>query len=226
MEEAVPAKPKKLVVLDVNGFLVHRTFRLEQKDSPYAPDALLGEFSVYVRPGAREFLKHLFSKCDVAVWATARKDNLDPIVEMLFTEEMPVAVFDQRHVTLTDVLHPSKPGKPVWVKEMRTVFCDPRILRLDINHDASTTIIMDDSPYKTAWNPDFTSVFPSTWSPWEADDGLLKHGSVLYEFLEEFADAADGRDVVRAAAGKGILRGEYDSLLQSVLDARPDAQKC
>ncbi|KAL9993439.1 putative FCP1 domain, HAD superfamily protein [Helianthus debilis subsp. tardiflorus] len=64
---------KKLIVLPITGFLVHRAFRFRQNTLPKnrQPDFCSGSFMIYKRPFCDEFLKFCFERFEVGIWSSA-----------------------------------------------------------------------------------------------------------------------------------------------------------
>ncbi|KAJ0624703.1 putative FCP1 domain, HAD superfamily protein [Helianthus annuus] len=64
---------KKLLVLPIGGFLVHRAHRRRPKTIPKnrQPDFCSGIFMIYKRPFCEEFLKFCFERFQVGIWSSA-----------------------------------------------------------------------------------------------------------------------------------------------------------
>lgn len=76
---------KPLVVLDLNGVLLH-TQRRPVK-SPRKPDFVINNANyVYLRPQVREFLQLAFQHFRVAIWTSRKRHNALPMVAKLLTE--------------------------------------------------------------------------------------------------------------------------------------------
>lgn len=197
------SKPKKLLILDVNGLLVSRVFnpKLDQELPDY-PHVQRGEFSIFLRPHCQEFTKWCSSRFVVVVWSGAQVQNVKPMIELAYATgtERPVAILDQSHCTETGVCHPQKPAKKLMQKTMSFVWALPEVREAG-PFGENDTLMLDDSPYKALSNPENTALHPLEWSPETKDlaiiNGIGPDGEVR-RMLERFADAEDGRAIVCA----------------------------
>ncbi|KAM0053479.1 putative FCP1 domain, HAD superfamily protein [Helianthus debilis subsp. tardiflorus] len=64
---------KKLLVLPMGGFLVHRAHRRRSNTIPKnrQPDFCSGNFMIYKRPFCQEFLEFCFQRFQVGIWSSA-----------------------------------------------------------------------------------------------------------------------------------------------------------
>ena len=73
-----------------------------------------------------------------------------------------------------------------------------------------TTVLLDDSPYKAAHNPQHTSLHPPEWTPLEEDrerDGALACGGLIRSALAACAAATDDvREAVRSVNERNSAR--------------------
>ena len=151
---------KKLLILDVNGLLLHRVYGGRGK-MQREPDGKVGRFSVWLRPHARDFVRWCVERFVLVVWSTAMRHNVEPLVDFLFegTAARPHAVFDGSHCTDTGLRHPQRRAKRLVLKELKTV-------QTALGIDAATeALLIDDSPYKAAHNPPHTCASPQEWTP-------------------------------------------------------------
>ena len=164
------------------------------------------------------------------------RHNVVPLVDVVFAEDdaagaagavaegqgdsntstRPCAIMDQKHCSHTGLTHPDKPGKPLMLKSLSLVWDHPAVRAAaavaGVRFDATNTVLLDDSPYKTARNPAHTAMHPLEWKRTDEHDmGLAARGAVR-SALERFAAAVDGRDVCReissgtVAAVEGVGR--------------------
>lgn len=219
-EEKKGEEKKKLIVLDVNGLLLYRKFRARSLPPMYrAPDAVVGEFTIFVRPDARAFVQWCSERFEVVVWGTALKQNLEPLIPLVFqSDSPPVAVLSQSDCTETGLEHPEKKGKALLVKDLRKVWEHPGVQARG-TFDSCSTLLVDDAPYKAAWNPAYTSIHPREWNPYELDSSssheALGAAGDIRRFLLGYAAAQDGREAVQAwRGGKTWSTIEDDRLCQ------------
>ena len=88
-EEEALRTERKLLVLDLNGLLVHRTKRkrpMEEKEwTSNLRGFLTSSNNVYTRPYVSSFLEYCFTWFDVGVWTSCREENMSPILDKLLT---------------------------------------------------------------------------------------------------------------------------------------------
>ncbi|KAG8464089.1 hypothetical protein KFE25_000257 [Diacronema lutheri] len=206
-----PAARRKLLILDLNGLLVDRV-RADARDTHGAAapcDLRDGGRDVYFRPHAREFVRFCLERFDVAIWTSAKLSSISRVLDAVLPAgargEL-AFVWDQRHCThAAELRHPESASKPIVVKDLArfwTYDADRARAARRAPHDAASTILVDDSVYKTAVNPPHTSVHPPTWLArgGERDAGLAPNGA-LRALLAALSDAAgDVRDALERAA--------------------------
>uniref|UniRef100_A0A6C0BMR1 FCP1 homology domain-containing protein n=1 Tax=viral metagenome TaxID=1070528 RepID=A0A6C0BMR1_9ZZZZ len=188
---------KRLVILDLNGFLVRRIHERDTYDLSDAfletADAHARPFFIWCRPHAREFLTFLLQHFTVAVWTSARKYNAHQMVNTLIPDagerKKLLFVWDQSQCQdKSDDLPEDVKKKYLFTKPLAKVWqAFP-----DFNH--TNTRIIDDSPAKMVDNPPHTHLVPSPWVDYvyhedgDDDTGLVMEGELvmaLRKFLEE-----------------------------------------
>eukprot|EP00180_Rhodochaete_pulchella_P000382 Plantae.Rhodophyta-Rhodochaete_pulchella.ctg12672.p1 GENE.Plantae.Rhodophyta-Rhodochaete_pulchella.ctg12672~~Plantae.Rhodophyta-Rhodochaete_pulchella.ctg12672.p1 ORF type:complete len:279 (+),score=14.46 Plantae.Rhodophyta-Rhodochaete_pulchella.ctg12672:1045-1881(+) len=183
--------PRRLVLLDLNGILL---FRCPPRGNGTAPrpthmphDMKQKNNYVYFRPHARSFVEYMLHKFDVGIWSSARKDNIDGMLNRLLTQEQRgrlVLVWGQEHCRRVEGAHSlENPRKPLFVKELFHVFNHPHFSgRFNVHN----TILIDDSPEKTSSNVPYTCFHPPTYIP-SADDNYLGPDGPLRAMLNRFS---------------------------------------
>lgn len=189
---------KKLLVLDVNGLLLFRKYKATS--FPQEFDAVIGEFTIFIRPFAKEFLTWCCDNFIVVIWGTAMKQNLDPLIPLVFGCNQPHLVLTQAECSDTGLQHPTKRGKALLVKDIHRVWEHPNLQ--GFGFDETNTVLIDDAPYKAAWNPTLTAVHPKAWDPYDSEnqplnDCLGPEGDIRI-FLMLFQECDDGRKAVKA----------------------------
>ncbi|KAM5342679.1 hypothetical protein ACJ41O_013645 [Fusarium nematophilum] len=142
----LPQPRRILVVMDLNGTLLYRP----NKRRP---------FNFVERPHAKAFLSYCLETFHVAIWSSARPENVDKMVAQLLTPE-------QRERCLLvwgrDTFGLSKPDYDAKVqvyKRLTSVWCDPRVMAshpsasVGGRWDQSNTILVDDSLEKGRSEP-------------------------------------------------------------------------
>jgi hypothetical protein len=214
---------RKLLVLDVNGLLVHRAYKAKPKEYSRPPDAVLGEFSVFLRPHALSFVGWAMENFNVAVWCTATERNAVPLVDMLFAgeSERPVVLLHGGDCRQLGIDHPDKPGKPLVCKRLADLWACAEVVSRG-PYSAANTLILDDAPYKCVMNPPGTALHPREWKcemggKNDALDETLAPSGPMRACLETIARAPD------VAAGIADLSSRGRLVVDQFIDWRTDA---
>mmetsp|Transcript_10241 Transcript_10241/g.62568 ORF Transcript_10241/g.62568 Transcript_10241/m.62568 type:complete len:348 (-) Transcript_10241:1352-2395(-) len=127
---------EKLVILDLNGFLVHRVREVRApttseaklaKEGVREADAKLGNFYVWKRPHADAFVRWLARKgVRVGFWSTAMEHNVVKLIAWLLPHAKDRAkvsfVWDGRMCKDTGMRDPKNPHKPLVLKELKKIW--------------------------------------------------------------------------------------------------------
>ena len=199
-----PTSRRKLLVLDCNGLLFWRVRKQAPRGSSDdlsklpPPNATSGQFAIFARPHLRDFLQWCTEHFVVVVWSTAQRKNLEPMVKLAFEGLPPPAlVLDQTDCTATGQ---SDGDRPLMLKELSRLWAHPQLLAVAGSYGAADTILVDDSPYKTANNPGHTAIHPHEWlgpnDPNPDAANALRAAGALRGVLDAIAAADDVRTVV------------------------------
>ena len=159
-------EPWYTVVLDLNGFLVHRSFDK-------------GHISI-ARPDCGNFLKALLNKANVVIWSCAIRKNVDSMLEVVVGSSgidlSNVVVMSQSDVTMSTYPRGrEKVGKKYMLKELKKV-------QSGLEHvDLAMTLFIDDSPEKNLLNNEFSAIHPLSWTGDLTDKFLM---TTLLPWLE------------------------------------------
>ncbi len=154
---------KKLIILDLNGLLVHRHFKRSSIETGYNTEeaTLLGDHYTWDRPGSREFINYLLDNYTVAVWSSAMAKNVNLLVNHVFKSRRTELLFefDQSFCEL-ETPHPDPTErKPLFKKNLTTVWS------AFSTFNERNTLLIDDSKYKTRDNPKGTVLLVDSWHP-------------------------------------------------------------
>ncbi|KAF9650397.1 hypothetical protein BDM02DRAFT_3061523, partial [Thelephora ganbajun] len=164
-----PASSRKLLVLDLNGTLLHRSPH-PSKNAPRYPIPGRGDFqprlrSVHPRPYLPSFKSYIFHPSnkewlDIMVWSSAQPHSVHDMVDQCFHDEkhhfvaiwardtlgLPQHLYSRKVQTLKDLNIP-------WSK-LFTPSDPPGAVSLPTScHTAMSTLLMDDSPRKAELQP-------------------------------------------------------------------------
>lgn len=175
-------KKKLLVILDLNGLIVHRHHVREplgdQLKAVSHMAHLVGQHYTWDRPHRESFLDFLFDNFTVAVWSSAMAHNVDLLVGSIFGPERRKQLlfeFDQSYCEeVRPHPDPKETKKPLFKKNLSVVWL------AFPEYDETNTLLVDDSEWKTVGNPARTTVKVESWVPREddEDDGLSENGYI------------------------------------------------
>lgn len=175
---------KKLLVLDVNGLLLHRVRGPVPATVKHNPDAKFRRVKLFARPHMRAFVQWCLHHFHVAIWSSATRENAELLSQFVFGanfRETTAFVWSQDHCRQTGLMHRHDRHKPVVLKELRRIWQDAELGRCFDHHN---TLLIDDSAHKACMNPAHTAIHPPAWTCDMQDDGMLGPGSVLTKFLQ------------------------------------------
>ncbi|KAJ0817625.1 putative FCP1 domain, HAD superfamily protein [Helianthus annuus] len=170
---------KKLLVLPIGGFLVHRAHRRRPKTIPRnrKPDFCSGNFMIYKRPFCEEFLKFCFERFEVAIWSSAMEHNIGEVLTNVMGELKSKLLFtwDQDECTETDYMCLDNKYKPLFLKELDLIWTSKKYRNLpwsEGEYSAPNTLLITD-PVKALLNPPNTAIFVGDYDPKNNRDDFL-----------------------------------------------------
>jgi len=157
----------RLIILDLNGFLVHR---VHKRDAKNLDRTLLdtaesaSPFFIWCRPHAAEFLQFLFLNFTVAIWTSARDHNAETMLNALL-KDTGLEKDDFLFVWGQDKCECERATKSNHQKK-KYLFKKPlaRVWEAFPEFDERNTLLIDDSVEKTVDNPPGLHYCPLTWS--------------------------------------------------------------
>ena len=192
-----PAQPRHLLILDVNGLLLDR--RREPAPGNVPPDLKypMGRFYSYVydRPHAAASCAWALARFRVAVWSSAQAHILAPLVQHVFGSSAGALAFvwsqAECSVDGTVATRGARVGtKPRFLKELQRVFA----ARLGT---PTTTLLVDDDPYKATRNPPHTALHPAPYEVGDRErDNALGEQWAIRMLLQRLADAPSVPDFI------------------------------
>ncbi|KAF9782504.1 hypothetical protein BJ322DRAFT_1009786 [Thelephora terrestris] len=164
-----PSSSRKLLVLDLNGTLLHRSPRAIKGGSRYPMPGQQGFRprlrSVHSRPYMPSFKSYIFHPStkgwlDVMVWSSAQPHSVDDMVDKCFYDEkhhfvavwardtlgLPQHLYNRKVQTLKDLNIP-------WSKLFPPSDLPAAKPSPTSHHNALSTLLMDDSPLKAELQP-------------------------------------------------------------------------
>lgn len=143
---------RPLLIFDLNGVFVSR----DRDNAHKTPDFIVNNFNCYIRPGTRKFLKWVHYHFDVAVWSSTMRHNTIPIIKNIWGKNMKHLkfIFTQEQCTYNGKID----KKPIFLKKLVYVW------EMFPWANYNNTLLIDDSIYKCANNPEYTSIHPETFN--------------------------------------------------------------
>ncbi|KAG9136011.1 hypothetical protein Leryth_015864 [Lithospermum erythrorhizon] len=186
---------KKLLVLPLGGFLVHRVHvRNEASVRGYKPDYVHGKFLIFKRPFSSDFLKFCFERFEVGIWSSAREHNVDAALSALFGPMIRKFAFiwDQEHCTDSGFSSLENENKPIFLKELRKIWENVHrgVSWRKGQYSSSNTLLICE-PTKALLNPPNTFISLSDYKVGNGDDSFLGSKGELRAFLDKLVDAED-----------------------------------
>ncbi|CAE6526764.1 unnamed protein product [Rhizoctonia solani] len=161
---SLSAAKRCLLVLDLNGTLLHR----RRSNSGYTTH-------VYARPYLGAFLQyisHLSTSFEVAVWSSARRANVDLMVDHAWTGRKPDIILAREDMQLTDrqfkrafrhgTFHPdhnvrtTKDLRQLWLRLAQVQAQNGGVM-----HGPRDTVLLDDSIHKARLQPNNHLALPT-----------------------------------------------------------------
>uniref|UniRef100_A0A803MQP5 Mitochondrial import inner membrane translocase subunit TIM50 n=1 Tax=Chenopodium quinoa TaxID=63459 RepID=A0A803MQP5_CHEQI len=169
---------KKMLVLDLNGLLIHRAHRGNKSEIPQnrQPDGVYRQRLVYRRPFLEEFMKFCLERFEVGIWSSAKEGNVDGIFDCAFKGFMRSSflfIWDQRSCTDSGFKSMEKKYKPLFFKELKKLWQTSAPLKAGLLFSESNTLLIDDEPYKGLLNPPNTGIYPGKYDAGDLTDDFL-----------------------------------------------------
>jgi hypothetical protein len=177
----VAVKPKRLLVLDLNGLFVHRVYRADApRDLDTSQAVAVGKFWAWKRPHTDAFVVWALDHFAVGVWSSAMQVNVSGLITLVFGTRRSELLFELDQGSCVSVPHPHTTKKPLFKKPLA------RVWKLHPSYEGQTLLI-DDSPLKAADNPPHVLFCPAEWTRECTDvavNGALDKGGAIRGWLE------------------------------------------
>ena len=191
----------KLIIIDVNGLLLHREFVHSTKKRNISPSHVIGKFNIYLRTGTVDFLHWCAQNFVVVIWGTAAKLNLDSLLPVLFPgDTQPALVLNGDDCTTTNIFDPFKPGKELLLKDITKVWNAAEITKLGLFNE-NNSLMIDDAFYKMILNPTWCCVSPRSWDP----SKNINTFENLYDLLSMYRASESSQECTSSFAFDGAV---------------------
>ncbi|TKY62046.1 putative FCP1 likey domain-containing protein [Spatholobus suberectus] len=189
---------KKLLVMNLNGFLLHRVHRSVKNEIPKSrlADGRYRGYLVFKRPFSEEFMKFCLERFEVGIWSSAMERNIDIALNYAIgpLRSKVLFVWDQRQCTNSGFKSLEKASKPLLFKEFYKVWEKPK---KGGPFSASNTLLIDDKLYKAFLNSANSAIFPQSYKPDDVADRALAPKGELCLYLKGVAEARDVQSYVK-----------------------------
>ncbi|GAU16015.1 hypothetical protein TSUD_338870 [Trifolium subterraneum] len=194
-------KKKKLLVMSLNGFLLHRVYVYDKEALPKSRTDQYESlnFLLFKRPFSEEFMKFCLERFEVGIWSSAQKHNIDGALDLAIGEESKnklLFVWDQSECTISHIKSKENNEKPVFFKPIESVWGE---VKKGGPYSASNTLMIGDKPYKAYLNPKNTAIFIKSYDPDDKEDNALGETNVqgtassLWKYIVVFGLLAMGK---------------------------------
>ena len=180
---------RPLLIMDVNGVLLHSI------NEPSNPRYKAPHYSIRVnrkiiipRRSIHKFFEFCFFNYDVAIWSCLQKKNLFPILEGVLSEmEMKSLVFIFHQEQALDLGYQKNSNKPIFLKPLSLV------TERYPKYREENILIIDDSPYKCALNPFYSSLHPSPYTGDQSENFLFEDLIPLLRYIHDQRESVHAR---------------------------------
>ncbi|XP_047336156.1 uncharacterized protein LOC124939759 [Impatiens glandulifera] len=183
---------KKLIVLGLGGLLVYRVYwyaenRISQSQTFRCPDGIAGNFLVFKRPFCDDFLRFCFERFEVALWSSARRDNVMSVLHAMAGdyEDKFLFIWCQEECTDTGFKNIDNRGKPLYLKELKKIW--EKEWPNGDQFSPSNTLFIDEEPCKALRNPPHTGIFPPPFKADNVNDTFFAPKKRMMKILEGLA---------------------------------------
>ena len=183
--------PKRLLILDLNGTILDRDEKA-WAESNYRYLCKVNRHYIFKRPFLDEFLNEAFQHYSVGVWSSASEVNTKAMVDAIFQGKPKLEfVLDRKYCTLD-----SRSGARSYdtIKDLRKIW-ESREHNPHDTWGARNTVILDDTPSKTAYNI-YNAVHIPSFSMSRQDPGSDEQLLLVLPYLRELSFAEDVRDFI------------------------------
>ncbi|KAF9588642.1 hypothetical protein IFM89_014180 [Coptis chinensis] len=177
----------KLLILDVNGLLLHIGNKLDLP-SDCIVDKFISGKAILKGSFCVDFPKFCFQRFNVGVWSSRTKQNLDGVLDIVMGDmkSQLLLCWDQSHCSTTGFYTVDNNVKLLMLKELVKLW-DKDDLNLPWEkrkYNESNSLLVDDSLYKALLNPAHTAIFPTSYDFRNKNDNSLRHGGDIRMYLE------------------------------------------
>ncbi|KAG2406140.1 uncharacterized protein HKW66_Vig0053960 [Vigna angularis] len=157
---------KKLLVMNLNGLLMHRVHRRDlcKVSMSRSPDGVYGSFLG---------IHNMEAALAIAIGSMRKNISFK---------------LDQCHCTESGYQSLEKSTKPLFFKEFNKMWGKSK---KSGPFNVSNTLLIDDKPYKAFLNPDNTAIFPESYDVNDVTDRGLDPRRELCSYLEAVSNARD-----------------------------------
>ncbi|KAF9617857.1 hypothetical protein IFM89_039051 [Coptis chinensis] len=181
---------RKLLILDINGLLLHIGNKFDLPSNCIADKFISGK-AICKRSSCVDFLKFCFQRFNVGLWSSRTKRNLDGVLNIAMGDMKSQLLFcwDQSHCSTTGFYTTENNEKPLMLKELVKLWDkdDPNLPWEKREYNESNSLLIDDSPYKALLNPAHTAIFPTSYNIRNKNNNSLGHGGDIRMYLEGLA---------------------------------------
>ncbi|CAN1813829.1 hypothetical protein LINPERHAP1_LOCUS26970 [Linum perenne] len=208
---------KQLLIIPVTGFLCHKVFKYKNNrfriPRHCTPNSSVGTYDVYKRPYCEGFVKFCLERFHLGIWSSSKEKNLDDALDCLIGRELRQQLLfiwvaklflrcwlfqDQEQCTRTEFKCLDNESKPIFLKDLNTVFECPELNADNHCYSASNTLMICGDPVKALVNPPNTTISLDDYTADKVTDDEIGPGGKLRKYLDELSKADDVPSFVKA----------------------------
>jgi hypothetical protein len=202
----VPLSLKPFIILDLNGVLCHSMpmfkFVQERVDGHWHKTVSelrkgrVGNKMVFVRPGLKEFWTMLAESAFVCVWSSMKLENTRLVCDFLFEGlHKPALILGQNDCITVEGANRKvfmKSGDcELFLKVLKHKFWVRRAVLQNCPYEyepnSYNTMLIDDSPEKSIFNPPDNAIFPDSYSSFKSPLSDLR--TSIFPFVKRLVDS-------------------------------------
>ncbi|KAL8143192.1 hypothetical protein V2J09_016224 [Rumex salicifolius] len=197
-EGEIKKKKKFLLILDLNGLLIHRAHMADKSKIPNnrQPDAVFGNKLVFKRPYCKELMRFCLDRFEVGIWSSAMEHNVDAVMEVAFGQLKSKLLFVWNQTQCSDYGFKcvDNKQKPLFFKELKKVWegsHNKQFRKGSFSATHTNTLLLDDTPSKGLLNPHNTGIYLDSYDPEDINDNALDPEGELGAYLKALAEVEE-----------------------------------
>ena len=148
---------KNLIILDLCGLLLDKYHEIDVKNELF-DFKTSNNYYIYKRPYLDVFINFIFSHFLIGIWSSISKEDTYEILSKILSDvqfEQLEFIFTLEDCNIKGFLQTEQ---PIYLKDLKKIWNLKKFKNYQFN-----TLLIDDSPYKSVLNPEYTSIHTRTF---------------------------------------------------------------